>query len=284
MKVKNPGLFGFHFYKSATYYAFHDESIPNKRWFLIGLLLVKEQDLQDIRDFLKRIKEKNHCESEIHFSKLPKSFDGDYSSKAKVAREWMYLYQNTLKDYAMPTVLIVDKQSETFQSDRFAKDFHIYNRFTALALKCAISWHLRKENYDEVLIKFISDMKSRVSLPEKGIEDNFEKYIPSRAQFDSLFSTNPNYPKVNVQLETKDSSKEDLLQLIDLFLGSTQFALVGEHQRYTKKYLAQTILSWMRREDMSKKFDILLFPDKNGKMAKNIPFKLLLENDSHLFQ
>ena len=151
MKVKNPGLFGFHFYKSATYYAFHDESIPNKRWFLIGLLLVKEQDLQDIRDFLKRIKEKNHCESEIHFSKLPKSFDGDYSSKAKVAREWMYLYQNTLKDYAMPTVLIVDKQSETFQSDRFAKDFHIYNRFTALALKCAISWHLRKENYDEVL-------------------------------------------------------------------------------------------------------------------------------------
>ncbi|GLI49339.1 hypothetical protein [Pseudothermotoga lettingae] len=55
MKTKNFGLFGSYFYKSATYYVFHDESIPNKRWLLIGLLLVKEQDLQDIRNLLKII-------------------------------------------------------------------------------------------------------------------------------------------------------------------------------------------------------------------------------------
>lgn len=234
MKSKKPGLFGFPLLKSEPYYVFHDESIPNSRWLLIGLLLVEERDLESVRNFLKRTKEKNRCESEVHFSKLPKSFGGDYSAKAKVAQVWMDLYQNILKDYVMPTILIIDKQSKAFQQNRFTKDFHVYNRFTALALKCAISWHLRGRNLDEVLVKFISDKKGRVSLPEKGIEDNFEEYIPLKAQLDSLYSSNPNYPQVRVQVEMKDSSEEDLLQLIDLFLGSTQAALIGECQKYTK--------------------------------------------------
>lgn len=122
MKVPEPDPIGSHFRRSGTYYVFHDESIPNKRWFLIGLLLVKKQHLHYIRSSLQEIREKHCCESGIHFSKLPKSFNGDYSSKAEVARDWMYLYQDTLKDYVMTTILIIDKQSKTFQVDKFTKE------------------------------------------------------------------------------------------------------------------------------------------------------------------
>lgn len=42
------------------------------------------------------------------------------------------------------------------------------------------------------------------------------------------------------------------------------------------------ILNWIKGKEIGKKFDILLFPDENGKMTKEIPLKLLMENG--LFQ
>ena len=146
-------------FKSATYYVFHDESLPNKRWLLIGLLFVNEQDLAYVKEVLKTVKEKSDCKSEIHFSKLPTSFKGSFSSKALVAQKWMRLFENRFKEYLSCTILIIDKFSNNFQRDKFAKDYYTYNRFTALALKCGIAWHLSKENIDKLMVNFVSDKK-----------------------------------------------------------------------------------------------------------------------------
>jgi len=261
-------------FKSATYYVFHDESLPNKRWLLIGLLFVNEQDLAYVKEVLKTVKEKSDCESEIHFSKLPTSFKGSFSSKALVAQKWMRLFENRFKEYLSCTILIIDKFSNNFQRDKFAKDYYTYNRFTALALKCGIAWHLSKENIDKLMVNFVSDKKDRVSMPEKSIQDNFEEYIPFRAVLDSLTTDNPYYPQVEVHLQTRDSAQEDLLQFVDLLLGSTQAALVGEVRKRTKIWFAQRILDWKLRNKLRGKFDILLFPDENGCMTKQIPFQL----------
>lgn len=75
--------------RHGRFVVFHDESIPNKQWLLIGLTFVEERDLDDVRNVLRQAREQEKYVREIHFSALPKSFDGPYSAKARVARLWM---------------------------------------------------------------------------------------------------------------------------------------------------------------------------------------------------
>ncbi|MER3415083.1 MAG: hypothetical protein C4297_02585 [Gemmataceae bacterium] len=72
--------------RSAEYYVFHDESIPNKRWLLIGLLFVRKEHLAEVRDALQKVRMECGYHREIHFADLPKSFGGLGGAKAEVAR------------------------------------------------------------------------------------------------------------------------------------------------------------------------------------------------------
>ncbi|GIU83211.1 MAG: hypothetical protein D6687_03180 [Acidobacteria bacterium] len=69
------------------YFVFHDESIPNKRWLLIGLVFVNASNVQEVRNILRQCRAKENYYGEVHFSDLPRMFGGKFGAKANLARE-----------------------------------------------------------------------------------------------------------------------------------------------------------------------------------------------------
>jgi len=285
-------LWGNTIERKASYWIFHDESIPSKRWLLIGLLFVHANHLDQVSKVLKRCRIEENYYGEIHFSALPKSFAGKGSAKARVARRWLQAYEQGLSDIARFTALAVDRHSPAFEHKRFAKEYHAYNRFTAMALKAGISWFLGPQNLDSVAIAFVSDAKDRMSRPDHGWVDNFEDYLPYRAQLDAFLSQTQGkrYPSVDIQLSLQDSAENHLLQLCDVLLGATQMALVAGSTRPTKQELGQMVVRWCRdlaqptwkqKLSLIRKFNLWAFPDKEGKPYNSVPLQLE-PNDNQL--
>lgn len=277
--------------RKKTFYVFHDESIPTKQWFLIGLSLVEEANLEQVKDTLRQTREEEDYWGEVHFSKLPKSFEGKYGATARVARDWMKLYEGGLAETLFFSCLAIDRGSPAYQHRRFTHDFHEYNRFTAMALKAAIAWHLGPMELDEVTVRFISDAKDRSSRPEKGIVDNFEDYLPFRVELDSFLSSqrrHNRYPQVQVtSLHLSDSSSEDLLQFTDLLLGATQMALVASSNRPVKREIGTFVVrwyldtqqpSWEQKLGLHRKFNLWAFPDTNGRPFSELNLRLRLDD------
>lgn len=171
---------------SKTIYVYHDESIPNKNWLLIGLIFVDSKYINDVNKCLHDIKKKENYYNEIHFCKLPSSFAGAWGHKARISKEWISLYRNHLCEFANFSLLAVNKRSPTFDRNNFRTDFYCYNRFTAMALKAGISWHVAPLGYKKIEIIFVSDKKDRCSHSDKGFVDNFEDYLIYRSQLDSF--------------------------------------------------------------------------------------------------
>lgn len=290
---KEKDLFGNIIERKATYWVFHDESIPSKRWFIIGLLFVKAEYLQKVEQALNYLLENENYKGEIHFSRLPKKFQGEYGPKARIALNWLKAFEEGLSDYAKFSALAVDRLSPAYDHSRFSKEYHAYNRFTAMALKGAIAWLLGPENLDEVFIVFISDAKFRMRRPEEGWIDNFEEYIPYRAQLDSYLNRleGKKYPIVKIErLEIEDSSKNILLQFYDILLGATQMAIVAGSTKETKIKLGKMIVKWYKdlflppweqTFNLQRKFHLWAFPNKNGAPYTNIDFALK-NNDGQL--
>lgn len=278
-------LWGNTSFNQATYYAFHDESIPSKRWFLIGILLVREDDVSHVLTALRRARSAENYFGEIHFSELPKSFYGQWGAKARVARHWLQAYADGLCDKVFFSALAVDRHSPAFEHKRFAKDFHAYNRFTVIALKAAIAWHLCPLGWDKVKLLIVSDAKDRMSRLDQYAVDNFESYVPNRIQSDFFRGQlmGKKYPLVYPTLELRDSSNDDLLQLCDVLLGAVQEALVARSTRETKRALGKLVVKWCqdiqnpqreRKYNLYRKFNVWAFPNERGEPYNNVPLAL----------
>ncbi len=280
-----PDLWGNPTTLCAEYHVFHDESEPNKRWLLIGLVFVRTLHLEEVRAVLWYFRKSENYNGEIHFSALAKSFQGQWGAKAHVARGWMRSYQNSLSDRVFFSALAVDRHSPRYEYQRFTKDVHAYNRFTAMALKAGVAWHLGPERLDELSIHFVSDAKERASGPDRRLIDNFEDYMPYRAELDAYVSQSGNrsYPSVRLDLELRDSGSEDLLQLCDLLLGATQMALVAGSKKPTKRELGQMVVQWcedsgrppwQRTYRLHRTFNLWDFPSHDGKPYNSVGLAL----------
>jgi hypothetical protein len=172
-----------------------------------------------------------------------------------------------------------------YEHKRFTRDFHAYNRFTAMVLKAGIAWHLGPQRLDELSIHFVSDAKDRASRPDQGMIDNFENYLPYRAELDAFLNQagTRSYPWVNLELSLQDSASDDLLQLCDLLLGATQAALVAGTSKLTKRELGETLIRWcedLRRPPwqqelkLHRKVNLWAFPDRDGKPYNRVPLAL----------
>jgi len=288
-------LWGNSVTKQGSFFVYHDESIPNKRWLLIGLLFVPKHRKDNVLKTLEYYRQQENYWGEIHFSALPGSFGGQYGAKARVARHWMRSYQNGLCQDAFFSVLAVDRYSPAFDHHRFSKDFHAYNRFTAMALKAGIVWHLGPYAYEEVELFFVSDAKDRASRPDQDIVDNFEEYIPYRADLDSFLAKlkGKRYPKLEMgPVQLRDSAKDELLQLTDLLLGATQEALVARSTKPTKLELGHMVCAWCRdlqnkpweqNYKMHRKFSLWAFPDADGRPYNNPSLALTQDIGPPLF-
>lgn len=285
-----PDLWGTVSMRHAKFYVFHDESIPSKRWFLIGLTFVDEKNIEDVRAVLRQAREQESYYGELHFSKLPKSFGGEFGAKARVARRWMQLYQDSLADAVFFSCLAVDRHSPSFEHRRFTHDFHAYNRFTAMALKAGIAWHLGPKEMDKVTICFVSDAKKRTSRPDQAMVDNFETYLPYRAELDAYLAQfkGKRYPELMMEpVELVDSAEEDLLQFTDVLLGATQTALVAGSKAKTKRSLGKFVVQWcqdlknppwQQQFGLYRRLNLWAFPDSNGRPYNNVPLSLHIDN------
>ncbi|GIW52371.1 MAG: hypothetical protein KatS3mg081_1726 [Gemmatimonadales bacterium] len=275
--------------RSGDYLVFHDESIPNKRWLLIGLSFCRKDDIGGVRDLLRVARRTESYFGEIHFSGLPKSFDGSYGAKARVARAWMQAFEGGLAGILNFSVLAVDRHSPAYEHRRFTEDFHAYNRFTAMALKAGIAWHIGPKNLDRVNIEFISDAKDRATRPDQGMVDNFEDYLPYRAELDSFLSESSgrSFPAVKLTVQLQDSAQDDLLQFTDLLLGASQMALVGASSRPVKRKLGEFVVRWFQdvqqppwrqQYGLHRRFSLWAFPDEEGRPYSNMHLNLEIQN------
>lgn len=202
----------------------------------------------------------------------------------------MEAFEKGLAEILNFSCLAVDRHSPAYDHRRFTHDFHAYNRFTAMALKAGIAWHIGPKNLDRVSIEFISDAKDRASRPDEGMVDNFEDYLPYRAQLDSFLSQGQGnrYPQVvNLTLQLWNSSEEDLLQFTDLLLGATQMALVAASSRPVKRKLGEFVVRWFRdvqqppwrqQYRLHRRFNLWGFPDKEGRPYSNMRLNLEIQN------
>ncbi|GIU83212.1 MAG: hypothetical protein KatS3mg006_2276 [Pyrinomonadaceae bacterium] len=199
----------------------------------------------------------------------------------------MRIFQNGLADLAHFSCLAVDRHSPAYDHRRFSEDFHAYNRFTAMALKAGISWHLR--SLDELTIHFISDAKDRKSKSNKGFSDNFDKYLAQRIELDAFLKRDAGEQYPYVRLETKlcDSNEEDLLQLCDVLLGATQCALLASSEQPAKRALGQMIVRWhqdlrlppqKQEYKLQRKFNLWGFPDHEGRPYNNVTLALPVDD------
>lgn len=281
-------LFGERVHEAGHFVVFHDESEPlaNKGWLLIGLLFVNQNVQAQVEKVLRYHRQEENYFGEIHFSELPKTFGGVFGAKARVARRWMRAYQGSLCQDALFTCLAVNRSSPKFEHKRFTRDYHAYNRFTAMAIKAGISYLLVPLGYDEITLTLISDGKGRKSRPERGIVDNFEDYIPYRVELDNWLAqqNNPRYPTVSMEpIQILSSQQSNLLQLIDLLLGATQAALMGLSRRPVKQELGRMVASWYRdlrkppwqqNYKMHRKFNLWGFPDEEGRPFNDFSVRL----------
>lgn len=290
-------LFGQAICRKASFLVFHDESEPvaNKGWLLIGLLFVNQNVLTKIEQILEYYRRQENYTGEIHFCNLPKSFGGEFGAKARVARHWMKAYQDGLCQDALFTCLAVNRASPRFEHNRFKQNYHVYNRFTAMAIKAGISYLLAPLGYDEIELTIISDGKERKSKPDKNLVDNFEQYVPYRVELDNFIHRAINvrpYPTVQIKpVKIIDSSESNLLQLTDLLLGAIQASLSGKANRYVKQELGRMIALWYKdlkkppweqQYQMHRKFNIWGFPDENGKPFNNFTMALSAEPQQQL--
>lgn len=282
-------LWGHPMTRTATYSVFHDESEPNKRWLLIGLLFVQTLHLDEVRAILRDFRKHEDYHGEIHFSALPRSFRGSWGTKARIAREWLRCFQNRLRDGVFFSTLAVDRHSPSYEHKRFAKDFHAYNRFTAMALKAGIAWHLGPQQLDSLKISFVSDAKDRATRPDRAWTDNFESYLPCRAELDAFVNQEDGrpYPSLSLDLTLRDSASDDLLQFCDLMLGATQMALVAGSSRLTKRELGEMVVRWCRdlqqppwkqQFDLHRKFNLWAFPDQQGRPYNRVELALNIDD------
>lgn len=283
------GLFGSPGKRHAKVHVFHDESepVPNRGWLLLGLLFVPSDSQESVLQRLREPRAQEECEGEIHFCRLPRHFEGPYGAKARVVRRWFQMWQRELHQFARFLCLAVDRSSPAFCRDRFAQPHHVYNRFTAMALKAGIAYFYPSSELDTVEISFVSDEKERKSSPDPARRDNFIDYIINRVEIDNSLDANegtkqrPTVTRATVTVT--DSSTNDLLQLTDSLLGATQAALAGRCSRATKKALASMLIRWAhdvhkppykQELGLHRCLSISGFPSENGGFISPLPFAM----------
>lgn len=280
---------------------FHDESGTYKtdEWVLTGLLWIRRRHISDLVEQLR--KARGNYGGELHFHKFPKSFEGIYGSAPRAARLWFELWRDEWLYRTWLHVLAIRRKR--LRPTSFPYDFHKYNRFTAMAIKAALSWHFN--TCESLQLYFYSDQKIR--RPEgtvgDGVKtDNFESYVRKILR-DYSFDRQKVFKGPNVELrelrclDSKSNNgtflpEEELLQLTDILLGSVSTAISAKSQRETKLWFGCEMAKLMEdaRQPQggellgAEHFSVTYFPDENGKIYNDEPILLITNSNTDYFK
>ena len=239
------------------------------------------------------------CWSRLHFSKLPRSFTGHWGRKARLARKWLWSFPSTISTECRFYCICADTKALKQKNSHFRKDYHAYNRLTAMAAYCGLRYFYT--SVKSFKCQIYSDKKSR---PWSGLEyDNFEEYLPRRVSSD-FQKRNGRLMDDRIEFEIADqvillnsepcadnghlNEKCDLLQLTDILLGSVSQAVRARASSITKRALAMIAAEWMsdlrQRKNVQpfnlrRRFSVGFFPDGNGRISENVPLPILSDKN-----
>ena len=268
--------------QEKTILVFHDESGDYGRddWVFTGLLWLNEERLEELGKALKLAR--GDYQGEIHFADLPASFHGGFAADARIARKWMTTFKTQWAYQSWFNVLALNRRHPGYEHRRFTRSFHSYNRFTAMAMKGGLAWHFG--DVPSLQLRVFSDEKSRrpQGLLGDGVTtDNFERYLETQ-----LPEATHKYKGPRVKLaepvnclgcpETGPFGAEhEVLQLVDLLLGSVATAVEPRSNRPTKLWFGREISGlirdtrlepWRQRYGLHRRFSVSYFPDHQGRV------------------
>lgn len=283
-------LFGDHV-ESQDFNVYHDESggYGTTKWVYTGLFWINENNIAEICKDLEAIRQNENYYGEIHFKEFQKSFEGEFSGKTRVARDWFNLWKNKWSKKSFFNVLAVDTKHPMYENSRFSKEFHAYNRFTLMAIRGGVSWFFN--NYSEINLDIYSDEKTRRSeevIPDGVNTDNFENYLKWQIKIQK-----ENVPIVHMPEDVKCvkcpkkgpyASENELLQLTDLLLGSVSTAVEAKANRETKVWFGMQaakimedirLKPWDQKFKLHRKFSLSYFPDEFGHIYEDGPINIV---------
>lgn len=230
----------------TKYHVFHDESghVGSGKWFMSGLALVHEDDLkQVIRDLraIRRIEEdpKNDEDiymGEIHYTDLR---EFRFQEKSRVAKKWFLKWYNELNSSVKASISLFDLHHRFWQDDKFSEDFHVYNKATSISIDGFLSYQIHDNSPIELVIH--SESKDRRHV------DNFPSYIEN--QLKKKLNEKDNLPEVDditIDLVETSNHREnfseagEVIQLVDLLLGSCRSAVEGVASKEAKKWVGKS--------------------------------------------
>jgi len=237
--------------------AYMDSSgdVSSDRWLIFGVLLVPQSKQGPVVQSLYEIRANHDYDGEIHYAELPGKFEGLWSAKVRIARDWLKAFGRRYLATCWFQVLAVDTHSLDNYRETFHRDHFAYNRFARMAFDCAIPWFLK--GYGKVCLRMFLDSWTERNDPT----DNIKVYLPGQTQqsIQERRQRKPNsYPELicecpavpvesNPRKVPRDLRDEcELIQLTDTVLGSVANAIRGEADRPTKAQLSHIVSDWMR--------------------------------------
>jgi hypothetical protein len=145
--------------------AYMDSSgdVSSDRWLIFGVLLVPQSKQSPIVQSLYEIRANHGYDGEIHYSKLPRRFEGPWSAKARIAQDWLKAFGLHYLGTCWYQVLAVDIHSLDNYRETFSRDHFAYKRFARVAFDCAIPWFLK--GYGKVRLRIFLDSWPRKTIP-----------------------------------------------------------------------------------------------------------------------
>jgi hypothetical protein len=200
--------------------------------------------------------------------------------------------------------IAVNQKHPNFEWKRFGERFHVYNKFTSIALKGAFSWLFG--NQIQINIKIYTDKK--IDRPKNKLKelnrDNFHEYLEERIFEETVLEsilgdTTYKGPLVNLQSpvlsltfnncyssEFPPPPNLEYLQLCDLITSSIGEAIYPRSKVEAKKWFAKNIAQilldirkkpWNQDLNLHRIFGLSFFPDENGCFYPDEPLGIIEE-------
>lgn len=259
---------------------YHDESEQGP-WFVTGLLWVPGESAEEDAELLYGHRVSTGFWGESHFKDLPGAH-----TRRELAEVWFQAFRGCRLGRCHFSALVVDKRPPRFAPGAFGERFHMYNRFTAMAIWSGFRRFWKTSSPAQIEVVSDDRPRSRTDRrPPDGVTtDNFESYLPRRFAEDAGVEYKVRIPSITgVRVIPSSSNRavgerkpdEDLLQLCDLLCGAVAQAFSqSSHDETKKRFGAQmrTMANmtlrppWDDRPAFCERLAISQFPDPYGRM------------------
>lgn len=254
---------------------FVDETTSNNH-LCFGVFFIHDDKINTLCKDLNEIKDKNNCISDLTYKKLTGHIS---SGKIQTSMNWIKKLLKKNKGDFFFELHKIDCSSPFFQGDKFTGEHHKYNRFLLMSLKSTLHKKIKNKN---VIARIILHQRTEPKETKKDPHDKKEYLKKYVNEFDVNFE-NLQIIESSAELESSSVSENEcnLLQLIDLLLGSSYNAIHGMSEKDGKYHISTVSAHIIKKcstfndfNSVYRNFNFSCFPGKNGNFDKIVEVKI----------